>query len=335
MFIAVFGSTPLRLTYALMGADLLLALGMPSTTAREGGVFLPIIRGISHSYGSQPSPPESAALLGAFLMMSQLQHTQPTSAMWYTGAAPNALAIGLARQQGVELPAGDWVTWVKGSWLPALVIMAITPLAVFWLYPPRVRATPSAPQAARRALAAHGRVQYAEAVTLLVLLFSVGFWVGGGYLHPALSPTAVVFMAISLLLIAGVLRWEDCLACTLAWDTLVWLSLMMSLSAALTKKGVVAWIADGVARSLEKSGMPPAGVFVLLLVVYVLLHYLFASQSAHVAALYRFVCFLVFFGGVVFVGVFFVFFWHLGPQNTTNTPQTHPRNNTKTAPSWR
>lgn len=47
----------------------------------------------------------SSKLLGSFLMMSQLQHTQPTSAMWLTGAAPNSLAIGLARQQGVQLPA--------------------------------------------------------------------------------------------------------------------------------------------------------------------------------------------------------------------------------------
>jgi di/tricarboxylate transporter len=54
LFIAAVGGTALGLTYALMGADLLLALGMPSTTAREGGVFLPILRGISDSYGSHP-----------------------------------------------------------------------------------------------------------------------------------------------------------------------------------------------------------------------------------------------------------------------------------------
>lgn len=49
----------------------------------------------------------SSKLLGSFLMMSQLQHTQPTSAMWLTGAAPNSLAIGLAHKQGVQLPASE------------------------------------------------------------------------------------------------------------------------------------------------------------------------------------------------------------------------------------
>jgi hypothetical protein len=49
----------------------------------------------------------SSKLLGSFLMMSQLQHTQPTSAMWLTGAAPNSLAIGLAHKQDVQLPASE------------------------------------------------------------------------------------------------------------------------------------------------------------------------------------------------------------------------------------
>lgn len=54
LFIAAVGATPLGLTFALMGADLVLAMAMPSTTAREGGVFLSILRGICQAYGSYP-----------------------------------------------------------------------------------------------------------------------------------------------------------------------------------------------------------------------------------------------------------------------------------------
>lgn len=39
LFIAAVGQTALGLTYALMGADLLIAMAMPSTTAREGGLL--------------------------------------------------------------------------------------------------------------------------------------------------------------------------------------------------------------------------------------------------------------------------------------------------------
>lgn len=63
LFILAVGGTPLGLTYALMGADLVLAMGMPSTTAREGGVFLSILRGICQAYSSYPGePPDRVAL---------------------------------------------------------------------------------------------------------------------------------------------------------------------------------------------------------------------------------------------------------------------------------
>jgi hypothetical protein len=42
---------------------------------------MPIIRSISASFGSYPDDAKCSKLLGAFLMMAQLQHTQPTSAM--------------------------------------------------------------------------------------------------------------------------------------------------------------------------------------------------------------------------------------------------------------
>jgi DASS family divalent anion:Na+ symporter len=49
---------------------------------------------------------------------------------------------------------------------------------------------------------------------------------------------------------------------------------------------VIAYFADGVSSNLIATGMPPVGIWMLLLIVYVVMHYLFASQSAHVAAMY-------------------------------------------------
>jgi DASS family divalent anion:Na+ symporter len=95
------------------------------------------------------------------------------------GAAPNPLALSLAKQQGVVLPGGDWTTWVKGSCIPALVIMSITPVVVLLLYPPRIRQTPEGPQEARGALKEMGSLSYRETVTMVALLFSVTFWISG------------------------------------------------------------------------------------------------------------------------------------------------------------
>lgn len=51
-------------------------------------------------------------MLGAFLMMSQFQFSINTSAMFYTGAAQNALAVSLAREAGVDM-SNEWITWIK------------------------------------------------------------------------------------------------------------------------------------------------------------------------------------------------------------------------------
>lgn len=130
-------------------------------------------------------------------------------------------------------------------------------------------------------------MQYGETVTLIVLVIALAFWIGGGYIKPTpIGTMAVAFMALSLLLCSGTLTWRDCLACEVAWDTLFWISILMSQSKALTDKGVIAYIADGVSSKLVATGMPAVGLWMLLLVMYVVMHYLFASQSAHVAAMY-------------------------------------------------
>lgn len=49
-----------------------MGLIMPSTMARAGGVFLPVIKSLSLSAGSKPGD-SSSRRLGAFLIQTQLQ----------------------------------------------------------------------------------------------------------------------------------------------------------------------------------------------------------------------------------------------------------------------
>jgi DASS family divalent anion:Na+ symporter len=155
------------------------------------------------------------------------------------------------------------------------------------MYKPTIQRTPEAPRQAKKKLKELGNMTYAETTTLTVLIIALGFWIGGGYIKPTpISTMAVAFMALSLLLLTGALQWDDCLACTFAWDTLFWIAILMSQSKALTDKGVIAYFADGVSSNLVATGMPLVGIWMLLLTVYVAMHYLFASQSAHVAAMY-------------------------------------------------
>lgn len=45
-----------------------------------------------------------------------------------------------------------------------------------------------------------------------------------------LSNVSVAFLALSLLLLSGVLSWRDCLEYTPAWDTLLWFGVVIGMS---------------------------------------------------------------------------------------------------------
>lgn len=55
LFVKVFGKSTLGLAYGLSAAEALIAPAMPSTTARAGGIFMPIINSLSLNAGSKPS----------------------------------------------------------------------------------------------------------------------------------------------------------------------------------------------------------------------------------------------------------------------------------------
>ena len=57
MFVAACGASTLGLAYGLAVAEALLAPAMPSTTARAGGIFMPIINSLSLAADSKPGAP--------------------------------------------------------------------------------------------------------------------------------------------------------------------------------------------------------------------------------------------------------------------------------------
>jgi anion transporter len=71
-FVKWLGRSTLGLSYGLAISEAFIAPAMPSTTARAGGVFLPIVKSLSLSSGSKPND-SSSKKLGAYLIQSQLQ----------------------------------------------------------------------------------------------------------------------------------------------------------------------------------------------------------------------------------------------------------------------
>ncbi|KAK9799330.1 hypothetical protein WJX73_004629 [Symbiochloris irregularis] len=282
LFVRAFGKSSLGLAYGLSAAEMFLAPAMPSTTARAGGIFMPIINSLAKAAGSEPGQP-SRNKLGAFLVQCQFQGSVNSSAMFLTGAAQNLLALKLATELGVII-ASPWLTWFKAAVVPALVGLALTPLLLYQVCRPEITDTPDAPRQAQEHLSRMGPMSRDEKIMMGVMLAAIVLWIFGDQV--GVAPVVAAMMGLSALLLTGVLKWKECLQYSQAWDTLFWFAVLVSMSGQLNAQGVVGFFSDQVGKKLASLNMGWTGIFGLLNIAYFGLHYMFASQTAHVSALY-------------------------------------------------
>lgn len=278
VFVALLGKRSLGLSYGLIASDLVLAPVIPSNTARAGGVVFPILKAISASYGSNPND-GTARKLGAFLTKAAFQGTVITSAMFLTAMAANPLAAKLAADLKITV---SWGQWALAALVPGLISLIVVPLVLYRLYPPEIKETPNAAQFAREKLTEMGRITRNEWLMLGAFVLLLVLWVFGDTLK--IDATTAALVGLGVLLIANVLTWDDIRKEEGAWDTLVWFAALVMMATALTKLGLIPWFSKGMANTV--SGMDWAVAFGILILAYFYSHYLFASNTAHVSAMY-------------------------------------------------
>ncbi|KAK1423763.1 hypothetical protein QVD17_19071 [Tagetes erecta] len=281
-FVRWLGKSTLGLAYGLGISEAIISPAMPSTTARAGGIFLPIISSLAIAAESRPKDP-SARKLGAFLVQSQLQSSSSSSALFLTAAAQNMLCIKLADSLGVKIKS-PWVSWFKASCFPAVASLLLTPFIIYKLFPPETKHTADAPILAQTKLHEMGPVKRNEWIMLGTMLVTVALWISGESL--GVSSVQAAMLGLSILFLLGVLTWDDCLSEKTAWDTLVWFAVLIGMASQLTTLGVVPWLSKCVAKSLKSLSVGWHLEILILQAVYFVIHYLFAGQTAHVGALY-------------------------------------------------
>jgi L-tartrate/succinate antiporter len=273
--VGLLGKSTLGLGYAVMMADLVIAPLTPSNTGRSVGVIFPIIRGIPALYGSAPGP--TARRLGAYLMWTAFASTAVTSSMFLTALGPNLLALGMVRQAtGIDV---TWSQWALGFLPVGILLIVPLPLLVYLIYPPEIRSSHEVSSWAKTELARMGRLSNNEIVMAFLILVAFSLWLFAG---AWINPTTVVFGVIALLILARILDWDDVIGNKVAWDTLVYFATLLALAEGLERVGIVAWAAHGAAGLL--SGASPYLAMVALVSFFFLIHYLFASLTAHTIA---------------------------------------------------
>jgi len=278
LFMAGLGSRSLGLGYGLVATDLVLAPAIPSNTARAGGVVFPILRSVAEAYESRPDD-GTARRIGAFLTLAAFQGTVITSAMFLTAMAANPLAAELAAAQGVEI---TWAGWGVAALVPGVLSLLLVPWVLYRLFPPEIRKTPAAAALARERLAEMGPVNRSEWILLVTFGLLLILWILSGPL--GIHTTATALLGLVVLLVTGVLTWEDVLKEKGAWDTLVWFSALVMMASYLTELGLIPWFSETVGSWFQGVGWVVG--FLSLCLVYFYSHYFFASNTAHVSAMY-------------------------------------------------
>jgi DASS family divalent anion:Na+ symporter len=278
LFMSVFGHRTLGLGYSLAATDFVLAPFIPSHTARSGGAIFPILQSLARSsFGPSDSP--DARRTAGFLAIATYQSTVVTCAMFLTAMAGNPLSAELAGQQGVSL---TWGLWLRAAIVPGIVSLILVPLVVYAVHPPAIRHTPKAREFAQKELAALGPMRREErilSVAFVALLFAWAFGASFG-----IENTAAAFGVIAVLLLTGVLQWEHVSREHEAWTTFVWFAALLMMATELGRAGIPRWFAGAVTAGIGDVNWVIG--FIGLSLAYFYSHYVFASNTAHISAMY-------------------------------------------------
>jgi DASS family divalent anion:Na+ symporter len=277
MVVSVFGRSTLGLAYSVFAVDAVIAPAFPSNTAR-GGVLYPLVYSLTVAAGAKPGE-RGRARLGAFLMFSGMASLSLSSALWFTAMAANPLGAEIARTMGVTITFGSWLLAAS---VPTLAAMTLLPLVLYRVLSPEVKATPDAPAAARAALTQLGPLSRNEKIVMATFVGMVALWAAAGSLH--LDSTAVALLGLGILLAAGVLTLGDIAKEGDVLATFIWFAVLYTLSDQLNELGFMGYLGLRFANAL--GGLHWIAVYLVLAIAYVLLHYLFVSQTAQVLALF-------------------------------------------------
>ncbi|WP_084783350.1 anion permease [Bacillus dakarensis] len=279
MFVQKFGKKTLGLSYSLLISDLVLAPAMPSNTARAGGIIFPIIRSLSDTFGSKVED-GTQKKMGSFLSTVAFQGDMITSAMFMTAMAANPLAASIAKDvMGQEI---TWTGWAIAAIVPGIVSLIAIPLILYKLNPPEIKETPAAAEIAKEKLKEMGPLKKAEWNMIMVFVLILGLWIFGSKIGIDATTTALIGLAV--LLLTEVLKWSDIKKEEGAWDTLVWFAALVMMATYLNNLGMIPWFSDMMKGAVSE--MNWIWAIVVLALVYFYSHYFFASNTAHVSAMY-------------------------------------------------
>ncbi len=136
-------------------------------------------------------------------MMSIYMVTKTTSYMFFTAMAGNILALKMINDI-LHLQI-SWGGWALAAGLPGIIMLLVTPLVIYTMYPPEIKKVDNK-TIAKAGLAELGPMKIREKMLLGVFVLALLGWIFSKSLGVDESTVAIVVMATMLLL--GIVTWK-------------------------------------------------------------------------------------------------------------------------------
>lgn len=277
LMVKYMGKSTLGLGYAVAFSDLVLAPFMPSNTARSAGTIYPIAINIPQIFNSLPN--NEPQKIGSYITWVAIASTSVTSSMFLTALAPNLLAVDLmGRHTQHTLTWMEWATIMVPIMIP---LFLLTPWLTYVIYPPTQKKSPEAPKWAAEELKKLGNVTFKEYLMAGLAVVALVLWIFGKEIGINATTTAICVMTVMVL--TGIISWDDLLSEKAAFNVFIWFATLVALADGLKRVGVLDFIGKNSESML--SGLDTMALIISLLVLFYVLHYFFASTTAHVTAL--------------------------------------------------
>jgi L-tartrate/succinate antiporter len=160
------------------------------------------------------------------------------------------------------------------------LLFILVPYLVYKIYPPEVKSSESVHVWARDELSKMGKITRNELTMASLAIIALVLWIFGGKWVDA---TTVALMVLSLMILTGIISWNDLLNHKQAWNVLVWFGTLVTLADGLRLVGFIKWFATITAGVMK--GLPLIWIIILLVAIFYMVHYMFASITAHTTAL--------------------------------------------------
>lgn len=277
-FVSLVGKHTLGLGYGIIATELVIAPFIPSNGARAGGIMYPILKSIAESLNSRVGD-GTERRVGAYLTQVCFHGNLITSAMFLTAMAANPMAQSMAKAAGIDI---TWTNWFMAALVPGILSIILIPLLLYFIYPPEEKHHPHAIQFAKDKLKEMGAMSAQEWIMVGVFIFMLFFWVFGSRWH--IDPTTTALAGVCMLLLAKVLNWEDVLNEKEGWHIFIWFGILITMANYLQILGFVDWFSTSVGGLVKGYDWQP--IFLAVILIYFYSHYFFASNTAHVGAMY-------------------------------------------------